>query len=206
MEFQLSNTDTFEYANQHRNAMRSYSIANEDYIASRCCLLNGLLSQGYILAEQAIEKKMKSIIWILTPSMRFNDKKFRLHKLSHLIHYIHENSKIDLRHIEQLCETLSDIYEFARYPDSKISSKRSSWHFSVSIIHEVDEAFFNLIEVSPMPNEVKFVTGLYATALDTRRPHNRAQFWALNDNNAFKKRSQDLRYKHELVMNHLYPK
>jgi hypothetical protein len=51
MSFQLTRQDVRSYTGKHRNAMMFHSIGANDYIASRCCLLSGLLSQGYILAD-----------------------------------------------------------------------------------------------------------------------------------------------------------
>jgi HEPN domain-containing protein len=181
-------------------------IATDDYIASRCCLLNGLLSQGYILAEQAVEKELKSILLLLLPKENLRDrKKFRQHVINDLINRIHEISSLNLSSFKYLGEVLSDIYELTRYPDNRLRASKSSWSMTSAVVDDLDEMFFSLVEESPMPKEVKFRSGIYVLAFDNQDPNSSTQYWALLDNKAFASRLFELEGTFKNVMNHLYP-
>ena len=77
---------------------------------------------------------------------------------------------------------------------------------SSEIITEVDEMFFFLLDLSPMPQEMKFRSGIYILLLDTStNPLFNEHYWARHGNLAFESRRENLSKIFQEVMEHLYP-
>ena len=77
---------------------------------------------------------------------------------------------------------------------------------SSSIIDDVDEIYFYLLERSIMPIEVKFRSSVYVLAFEENYINQRTKEWALYKNIAFDLRSHHLQMTYQYVLNHLYPK
>ena len=65
--FSLTPVQVNQFASENLKAMKFLNIATQDYIAARCCLINGLFS-GLVLSAQAVEKYSKAYNLFLTPS------------------------------------------------------------------------------------------------------------------------------------------
>lgn len=207
MELQLTKADVIHYSRLHQRAMLLHKIATDDYVAARCCLFNGLLPQGYILAEQAMEKELKSLLLLISPKEDFRNRKiYRQHNLNDLLNRLHELSTIDLNSFVDLGTTLTEAYELSRYPDNKLAKTITSWSMSSSIIDDVDEMYFYLLERSIMPVEVKFRSSVYVLAFEESFINQKTKEWALYKNVAFGVRSHDLQMTYQNVLNHLYSK
>src|SRR3989344_8199280 len=61
----MTKKETMDYCSKNQYATMMFYAASDDYVASRCCILNGL-APGFILASQAIEKILKAIIFLET--------------------------------------------------------------------------------------------------------------------------------------------
>lgn len=75
-----------EYFKERKSALQFLYTATDDYIGARCSFLNGLITPGYVLSQQAIEKLLKSFIALLLPNERFpRNKKYPSHDLAPLV-------------------------------------------------------------------------------------------------------------------------
>jgi HEPN domain-containing protein len=89
------------------------TLADDDYVASRTLLRSGLLLQGAILANSAIEKYLKTAHRILNISFQTRGEK--AHELSTLYKQLHEKSpETELN--ESYLTFLTRAYKM-RYPD-----------------------------------------------------------------------------------------
>lgn len=63
MTSKLTMTDeqVFEFARKNKAAMLMVDVAAKDYVACRCCLINGLFT-GLVLGAQTVEKMLKGYI------------------------------------------------------------------------------------------------------------------------------------------------
>jgi HEPN domain len=198
----LSSEETIRFSGFNQIAMRLHSIASDDYIACRCCIINGLLSQGFILAEQALEKELKSILLLLNP--KENIKLFGSHKIEPIIQRIQGLQDLGLTRFQKYGKRLSDIYELSRYPDNKLKDKIDNWSISGHELEHIDEFFFYINERSPLPDEIKFRSGIYALVCDKNLNRHPGYHWAMIDNLAYIKREQYLVIRYNDATKHLY--
>ncbi|WP_074406652.1 HEPN domain-containing protein [Aquimarina megaterium] len=193
MELRLTRSEVNEFARNNITAMGMRHIASEDYLGCRCCFFNGLLSPGFVLAEQAIEKELKSILLLLNPSE--NVRKLGNHKIVPLLQKIENIKKLGLTKFEPLGNRLSNIYELSRYPDNKLNKEINHWTISGIEIVEIDEFFFFLNEVSPLPDELKIRSGIYAY-LSPKKKHT-LNDWATMENKAYMARKESFEKRYE---------
>lgn len=172
-----------EYFKEKKISIQFLNTATDDYIGARCCLLNGLITSGYVLSEQAIEKLLKSFILLLSP----NEKLSRKHILTPLMETLQEVSKIDLSRYANLFNVLTKAYPFLRYPtDPKNPHILESGITSLStaVIDEVDDLFIFLYMRIPLPDKVKCRVSLLSLLLISR--HNPSIEWFIQFNEAYK--------------------
>lgn len=202
-ELKMDRNDVFDYARTNKVAMEFLLIATEDYIAARCCFNNNFLSQGFILAEQAVEKMLKSILLFL--SLNDNYRKYSSHKIEPIIQRIQELRHLDLTKFQVFAKRLSDIYELSRYPDSKLSKKINSWGMSGDELHLIDKMYFHLQEILPIPDEVKYRSGLYHHLCETSGIMNsKHHYWATFNNKIFQQKKAYISKKYKEIYEHLY--
>lgn len=211
MDLSLTNNEIQDFLRVNVDAREFHSIASEDYIAARCCWYNTFLDQGYILATQAIEKELKSILIYLDPSVDI--KSFKSHRLEPLIQKIQVLKDLGLNKYQKIGKKLSDVHELQRYPNNKLSEKIIEYGFGGHETDEIDEFVFYLLDIHPFPTEVKFRIGLYASILHNRTMNllgnpntltRKNTHWAILNNKAFNKRKNSLYIEHEQVINHLF--
>src|SRR5688572_6077528 len=70
--FRFGMAEVLAFAGNNREAGELYSSATEDYVAARCCILNGLFS-GFPLGAQAVEKMLKAFILYKAPATKVRD-------------------------------------------------------------------------------------------------------------------------------------
>ncbi len=170
-------------AYQHRVAKitRTRFLAAQDYVAARCCLLNGIILPGYILAAQAVEKELKSIIMLVKPESH-QLKKYR-HDLVRIIDDLNEIYNINLLIYKSFVETLSLVYKSRRYADDK--AENSVQYLSNDILADLDNMFLTFAEFNFLRYNLKYHNGVLAIMLSEK--NHPIKFWALKENVFFEK-------------------
>lgn len=186
-----------DFAYNNKTAILLRMIALDDYIACRLCMLNGLIPQGFIMAEQAIEKELKSILLIYNPN--FDLSKHRRHLLEPLIQKIQEIEDLGLSTFQSFCKRISDLYELERYPDNKLLENIKSWGASTIELHEIDELFFHINDVSPIHHDVKFHSGLYMKLFSKSQISHKDHNWLVANNKAFLNQQKELKQEYERI-------
>lgn len=196
----FSEKELDDYFRNNFKLINLYRISSDDYISFRCLYLNQMLNQAYVMAEQAIEKQLKLLLLLLNPEE--NIKRFNDHKIERLIKRVQSYSDLKLFDFIATGERLSETYEMFRYPDNRIGKINYSW--GGNEIDEIDCFFFHLIDVSLLPEEIMFRTGLMVSIFEDRvlpKPI----YYAINKNLAFNKRKNDLQIRFHSVRRHFYP-
>lgn len=150
-----------EFYKNNKKVLQLIQIFTEDYLGARCCLLNGLLNPGYILAEQAIEKELKSLILILSPKESFKKNKlYPYHDCSALLKRLQNITKLNLVPYENLVFVLSNTYHSLRYPDNDHLTTSGIYSLSTKLIDDLDEMFIELFVQLPIPDDIKCLIGI----------------------------------------------
>ncbi|MFH1308713.1 MAG: hypothetical protein ABIH51_01735 [Patescibacteria group bacterium] len=174
--------------------------ASDDYVVSRCCILNGLFV-GFILACQAIKKLLKAFIYLETEEetkLTGSDK----HNPFKLKEQLQKVKKYELDKFDSLLKKLHDHYQ-SRYYDNKVSGRGAS----SSELDTIDELWVCLIEALPTPNEVKYRSKFFADLFDEdSRKYWSNYYWTEKNNKALAKKIQEMEFKYKAVFHHLYPK
>ncbi|WP_336518562.1 hypothetical protein [Pollutibacter soli] len=179
-----------EFGRENRNALLLNSTSADDYVASRCCFLNGLIGQGYILGEQAIEKVLKSAILLIDKNINVRSKKqFGIHNIEQLIIHFGSVANVDCQRFFSMAQKLTEAYELLRYPDNKIKVPGSSYHFTPKFISEVDEVYIFVAEKLNIPDNVKYRTGIFRMLFMSSVE--RTKYWLQLDNSILKSKLRD---------------
>jgi hypothetical protein len=176
------------YIKQHKKALQFLYTATDEYIGARCSLINGLITPGYVLSQQAIEKIIKSFILVLLPNEDFlKEKKYRpLHDLTPLLATLQATTPIDLSPFNNLCFQLSKAYPFLRYPENPHIVDSGIYSLSTAIIDQVDEMFLFIHEHMPIPGKVRSRIGPLSIMLSSTTSS--AREWFIRSNQAYIKR------------------
>ena len=154
------------FNSNNRFAGKLWGNACSDYLAGRCCFVNGLLTQGLVLFQQAIEKLMKSAILYSNPEFNFDTKKYKRHRIEDLIEPLQRVAKIELsdEHVN-FCEKLTEAYTRFRYPEfpGKQNKIHNSFSTQSSEIDKVDNLFFFIDERIDSNEYLKYFTSMYVS-------------------------------------------
>ena len=155
--------------------------ADQDYVAARCCILNGLFP-GFMLASQAIEKSLKALISLECGKIKikFED----LHNPFKLKEILKKDTVLDK--YDGLLKKLSDHYK-ARYSDNKMDYKTNG--ASSEELVDLDDLWMFLKEKLPLPNEVKFRTKFFSDLFD-ESPYWNDKFWIREKNGSLSDKIQ----------------
>ncbi len=144
-KLRLSKEEMIDFTKKNKLARMMFSQAGEDYIAARCLMLEGLFA-GLVFGCQAIEKILKSILFIES-----DIKKCGLHNPFELKEKIKEYSDYNLDKFDNFLKKLNIYYE-DRYPDNDNPSLiKCSWE-----LDQLDNLWFELINKLPIPDELKY--------------------------------------------------
>jgi hypothetical protein len=191
----LSKKEVFNYCAKNQYATMMFGIAGDDYVASRCCILNGLFP-GFVLACQAIEKLLKAFIYLETGNQPGHE-----HNPFKLKEGLQEIQDYGLNKFDDLLKKLYDHYQ-DRYYDNKTSGKGAL----SSELNAVDELWVYLIKLLPMPDEVKYRLRFFAELFDENsRKYWRFYEWAIKANKALSSNIDTMEGRYREVMQHLYP-
>lgn len=200
----MTGEEVRRFCSTNQRMVNFVHISVGDYSAARCCYLNGLMQQGAILGEQAVEKILKGFLLRLNRDEKVGVK-FRNHQLVPIIDRIQEIQDAGLDKFRSVAQRLSDLYEYCRYPDPKIRFDRLS--MSSEDVHELDILYFFIVQKFPIPLEIKYRTGIYAFIGEERKPPygNPTAHWLTKDNKAFQELKGEIEQNYQRVLTHIYP-
>jgi len=181
----LTRVQTYWKANSM--AIKFNGRADSDYIAARCCIINGLLSQGFVLAEQAIEKKLKSLLLLLNPLE--NVKQYRNHQIEPLIKRIQILSDLGLNNYLTFGKKISDLFTLNRYPDHGLPI--CTYGMSSLELATFDEMYFYLMEISPLIDEIKYRISLYSWICIENNDIT-SRYWATIQNKTYEAKKNEI--------------
>lgn len=188
-----------KYASDHLNALQMIDNAVQDYISARCLLINGLFP-GLVLAAQSVEKYFKGYILLLDRSK--NTRKFS-HNIIDLKDEVQRLKDFGLDNYNNFLKRLEKHY-LTRYPDNK----NKSTFMSTDELLELDKLIIHLNENLPVPEEIKFRSGLYIRLflhLENNLPKMLPEgYWATLHNEPLNNILDKLTAKYLQVKEHLY--
>lgn len=139
-----------------------YSDATLDYIAGRCCMVNGIYYRGHSLICESIEKAMKSIYFVENESA---------HKAKHNLGSIKKDIKNNkfLNKYDKLLSFLTDAHK-TRYAESvaNFPQPHSSVYTSKDYLEEIDFLWLDIFDNLPMPDDIKFRIAWFIPSLITK--------------------------------------
>ncbi len=188
-----------KWGSEHLYANMRFGDATQDYVAARCCILNGLFV-GFILACQAIEKLLKAIIYLETgEEMKKEHNPYKLkEKLKKIKDY-------NLDEFGLIFKKLHDHYLSRYYEDTPRVHEDGSSGASSEELKLIDELWFTLVEKFPMPDEVKYRMEFFADLFESN-PYWLNGFWLTKNNLSYNNRKLVLSKKYTDVLEHLYNK
>ena len=199
MNLTLTRQQVGEYASNNQYLMMMFATASEDYFACRCCILN-MLSSGFRLASQAVEKMLKAHIFNATgqESRLRGQERHNPYLLKVESTAARPDKRLD--DFDELLKKLYDHYQ-SRYYDSPTSGKGAS----SEELRDIDELFVYLVESLPMPDEVKYRSVFFAGLCDENaRRYWRNHYWAIERNQALQGKMASIGSKYQEVLNHFH--
>jgi len=195
----MNRNETQRYCAENQYAVMRFFNACNDYVAARCCILNGLFP-GFTLASQAIEKMLKACIFLESKKeLKRDHNPFRLKEdLKKIKDY-------ELDKYDNLLKKLYDHY-LARYYENNV--KQDGYGTSGASSEEltkIDELYLELVNKLPIPDEVKYRTKFF-TDLFENNPYWNNQYWITVKNQALKKQITTMKKRYREVFRHLYEK
>lgn len=197
MQYYLDRNGVTGWVAQHSYASMRFFNANQDYVAARCCILNGLFA-GFTLASQAIEKLLKAIIYLET-----GEEMKTWHNPYELKEKLKKIKDYDIDGFDLTLKKLYDHYLSRYHEDNPRTHADGSSGASSEELVFIDELWFTLIEKLPMPDEAKYRMAFLADLFEPN-PYWLNRVWLTKNNSAFDKRKADLSEKYSNVRIHLY--
>lgn len=173
--------------------------ASDDYIAARCCILNGLFP-GFMLASQSIEKLLKAVIYLETNKKNRGHNCFLLKEELKKMKNYETNYGIDK--YDSILKKLSDHYQ-SRYDENPMCYGTNG--ACSDELDEIDKLWFELVEKMKMPEEVKYRMAFFSFLFESN-PYWRSDIWIKEQNKTFELLSSALSKKYKEVFEHLYGK
>ncbi|MBA3693789.1 MAG: hypothetical protein H0W77_10185 [Acidobacteria bacterium] len=198
----LTRAQTREFACNNQNAMLMADVATIDYAGCRCCLINGLLV-GLVLGAQAVEKFLKAYILLLDPAKRMKDFSHKIADLAHNAEAL--DSGLDITEFYPLIDRLQTYYQ-TRYPDNPNQPN----DMTTAELIEIDKLVIYLNEHLPMPDEIKYRSGIYSRLFISKERNLDsslfpADVWLTKQNESVANISENLETRYFEVLEHLYP-
>lgn len=196
MDKETARNQAATFARQNQNAMLMLYNADTDYIATRCCILNGLFS-GFILASESIEKQLKALALFNKKKLSNSHDPFMLKK--ELQKEVLNKYK-SLNKYDSLLKKLSDHYR-SRYYDNDMKYETNG--ASAEELIEFDYLWFELKEMLDIPNIVKFRTKFFVDLFD-HSEYSTDVFWITKDNKILQYKKKQLEKEFRDAMSLLY--
>ncbi len=197
MTYSLDRKGVMAWGVQHTYANMRFFNANQDYVAARCCILNGLFA-GFILASQAIEKLLKAIIYLET-----GEEMKRSHNPYELKEKLKKIKDYSLDGFDLTLKKLYDHYLSRYHEDNPRIHADGSSGGSSEELKLIDELWFTLVEKLPMPDEVKYRMAFFADLFEPN-PYWLNGVWLTKNNSSFDIRKAVLLGKYTEVRERLY--
>lgn len=126
-------------SNSNKKGPAFLQTATRNYISGRLLFLNGQHYDGGVIAHEAIEKVLKSILYLLN-----DNRVIRGHKLDPLAKQVEEETGVDLTDFNNLFEYYEVCYAY-RYPDDP---QPKSFGTGTQYIHYKDKSFITLHDLA----------------------------------------------------------
>ena len=194
VKLKLNRQDVEDFCRKYQYSMHMIFDATYEYASARCCIINGFFT-GFILACQSIEKILKSIYYIETEKKAGN-----LHDLYRLKEKLKKHRDYELEKYDSLFKELYKHYQ-SRYYDNPNGIKNKM--ISQEKLDEIDELWLSLVEILPMPVEVKYRSLPYVLLCEPK--HEACRKWIMTYNNFLKNRIENIEKCYKEVLDHLYP-
>jgi hypothetical protein len=202
MTLTMTKPEVDDYARTNQYAMLMLFVAGSDYFACRCCILN-MMSSGFRLASEAVEKLLKAYIFLETKqktTLKQNDR-HNPYLLKEELQSALKARDTELDNFDGLLNQLFGHYQ-SRYPDNKGQGSASSQELT-----QIDKLFIFLIEKLPMPDELKYRSGFFVSVYDSNaRQFWRDYHWATEQNSLLQAKMPLIEQRYKEVFEHLYPK
>lgn len=184
-----------EFARKNQYAMLMAHDATQYYIAARCCLLNRLFV-GLTLAAEAVERLLKGFIYLET-GQKLNVKGKDAHNPFALKEQLKRARDYKLDKYDDLLKRLYSYFQDRYYDNPNRSMKKSTGE-----LIEIDELWSKLIDLLPMPEELKFRSGTYVMLFEDKDHEGKL---LLQNNKFLIQQFPTLEKRYKKVMNILYP-
>jgi hypothetical protein len=200
LNLELSRADVQAYARANQYATMMFFSAGDDYVASRCLILNAL-GAGFGLFAQSVEKLLKACIFLETGN-KTKLKGLDKHDPYKLKQELQAKADYSLDKYDNCLKNLFGHFQ-RRYFDNKDQSKGAS----STELEEFDELWLCLLDKIPIPVEVKYRLKFLADLFDEvsleHLPSYR--YWATLNNKAIAGKMQQMEETYIAVKKHLYP-
>jgi hypothetical protein len=106
--------ELLEFNTTYRAAAEFLELGTDDYVASRCCLLNGVFP-GLRLGAEAVEKYLKAFVLYIDPARKLRKYDHGIKDVAAAASELRPN--FDLKHFAHIIDRLETHYRH-RYPDA----------------------------------------------------------------------------------------
>lgn len=200
-KFTLTKEEVMAYGVKNGYAQMMFDGAANNYVSSRCLILNGFLLEGFPLYAQSIEKFLKAFIFLETgetTKLKNNDK--------HNPYLLKEELKIakdyGFDQYDGLLRRLHGHFQ-QRYFDNKDKSKI----LASTELKEFDELWIYLLKLIPFPIEVKYRLAFFPEIFSETSVKFWPLYkvWATKENEFLSKELPQMEKEYFAIENHLYP-
>jgi len=176
--FTLTKKEMMDYSNKYGYAQMMFVASGDDYVASRCLIMNNLFS-GFPLYSQSVEKMLKAFIFLETEK-RTNLKNKDKHNPYLLKEELKDINDYGLDKYNKLLKKLYGHFQ-GRYFDNKDKSKSKGG----DELNGFDELWVKLLQKIPFPIEVRYRLKFFANLFDKNylKYLPEYKFWATENNN-----------------------
>ena len=198
LNFTLTKMGIRDYGYKHSYAQMMFNSAWADYVAARCLSYNFLIISGFPLFAQAIEKLLKTIIFLET------GRKTILNGIDRHNPYLLKKELVEIADydLDKYDDVLKKLYGHfqQRYHDNKDQSNS----MGTDELDKFDELWMYLSEQAPFPMEVRyrlqFAAQLFDKKVLAQFPHYR--IWATHQNKAIVSKLDEMERIYIAVENH----
>ena len=145
----MNGIELIEFNRTHRDAVEFVIAATDDYVACRCCLLNGLFP-GLRLGAEALEKYLKAFVLYGDPSLDVRKHNHRIRDLASVASNL--VPRFNAVQFRQVIDRLETHYRRRGYPNVRDFGRDASTAELVGI----DEVVLHVCERLPIPEVPKF--------------------------------------------------
>ncbi len=196
-QLKLKKKDVQCFARKNQYATLMFCSAAEDYISSRCLILNNLFT-GFTLISQSVEKLLKAVIFLET-GQKTNSKGLDRHNPYILKEELQEKVDYGLNQFDGLLKRLYGHFQ-ARYFDNKDMIR----NMSTKEIREVDDLWIYLLEKAPFPLEVKYRLSFFGFLFDEDALKLGYRYWATHNNKALMGKLKEMEQTYMMVKDFIY--